>query len=473
MRKTKIVCTLGPASNNEKVITKMLKAGMDVARINLSHGTHEQHKSTIQLFRQVRDNLDIPAAVMFDTKGPEIRIGKFKNGKEFLKEGEAFTITTNAVDGSNRIVSVSYKDLPSQLKTGDTLLIDDGYINLKVTDLTDTDIICEVVSGGEISDKKGVNIPNVHLEIPYLSEADQKDLIFAVQQDADFIAASFVRSEEDIIKLRNFLDYHGGYNIKIISKIENIEGVNNFEKILNHSDGIMVARGDMGVEIEFERLPGLQKKFIKECYRAGKMVITATQMLESMIHNTTPTRAEITDVANAVFDGTSAIMLSGETAIGNHPDLVVKTMAKIARQAEKDAFELNFYENFQYVNNIADVTNAICDAACTTARDIKAKAIIAVTKSGYTARKVSKFRPKEPIIATTPSEKTYHQLSLSWGVHPVKSLYQINAEDLFDHSIACAKRYGYVSANDCVVITAGSDNSTDLLKVQTVSTNEN
>ncbi len=473
MRKTKIVCTLGPASNNEKTITKMLKSGMDVARINLSHGTHEYHKKNVELFRKVRDSLDMPAAIMFDTKGPEIRIGKFKNGKELIENGATFTLTTDEIDGTNEMVSISYKNLTSQLNTGDMILIDDGRIDLQVTKITDNNIVCTVLSGGEISDRKGVNIPNVHLDIPYLSEVDQKDLIFAVEQDVDFIAASFVRSEEDVIALRNFLDYHGGYDIRIISKIENIEGVNNFEKILKHSDGIMVARGDMGVEIEFERLPGLQKKFIKECYRAGKMVITATQMLESMIHSNTPTRAEITDVANAVFDGTSAIMLSGETAVGDHPELVVKTMAKIAKQAEKDAFELNFYENFQYANNAADVTNAICDAACTTARDIKAKAIIAITKSGYTARKVSKFRPKEAIIATTPNKKTYHQLSLSWGVHPVKSLYQINAEDLFDHSVACAKRYGYVNANDCVVITAGSDTSTNLLKVQTVSDREN
>lgn len=473
MRKTKIVCTLGPASTNEKILTKMLKAGMDVARINLSHGTHELHEKNVKLFRSVRDSLDMPAAVMFDTKGPEIRLGKFKSGKEILENGSDFTLTTKDVAGTADCVSITYKKLPAQVTSGDTILVDDGRINLEVKSVTDTDIICTVISGGEVSDRKGVNVPDVHLDIPYLSEADQQDLIFAVKQNADFIAASFVRSKEDVIAMRNFLDYHGGYDIKIIAKIENIEGVNNFNEILGHSDGIMVARGDMGVEIEFERLPGLQKKFIRECYQAGKMVITATQMLESMIHNNTPTRAEITDVANAVFDGTSAIMLSGETAIGDHPELVVKTMAKIARQAEKDAFELDSYENFQYINNAADVTNAICDAACTTARDIKAKAIIAITKSGYTARKVSKFRPKEAIIATTPNEKTYHQLSLSWGVHPVKSLYQVNAEDLFDHSIACAKRYGYVKAKDCVVITAGSDNSTDLLKVQTVSDREN
>ena len=290
-----------------------------------------------------------------------------------------------------------------------------------------------------------------------------------MEQDVDFIAASFVRSKEDVIALRNFLDYHGGYNIKIISKIENIEGVNNFDEILSHSDGIMVARGDMGVEIEFEKLPGLQKKFIRKCYQAGKMVITATQMLESMIHSTTPTRAEITDVANAVFDGTSAIMLSGETAIGDHPELVVQVMASIALQAEKDAFDMDIYKDVQYDIDMNDTTNAICDAACTTARDVKATAIIAITKSGYTARRVSKFRPREIIIATTPSEKTYHQLTLSWGVYPVKALYQYDANVLFHHSVACAKRFGFIKDNDRVVITAGADGTTDILKVQTVT----
>ena len=381
MRKTKIVCTFGPASANEKMIGKMLKAGMDVARINLSHGDHEQHKKTINLIRSVRDSLDMPAAILLDTKGPEIRLGKFKNKKEFLDDGSHFTLTTKDILGDNKIVSVSYKDLPHKLSKEDVILVDDGKIHLEVLNIDDTDILCKVIVGGEISDRKGVNVPNVHLDIPYLSETDKNDLIFSVEQDADFIAASFVRSKEDIIAVRNFLDYHGGYDIRIIAKIENLEGVNNFSEILQHSDGIMVARGDMGVEIEFERLPGLQKKFIRECYCSGKMVITATQMLESMIHNNTPTRAEISDVANAVFDGTSAIMLSGETAIGDHPDLVVETMAKIALQAEKDAFELGSYKNFHHLNSPTDVTNAICDAACTTARDIKANAIIAITKS--------------------------------------------------------------------------------------------
>lgn len=468
MRKTKIICTLGPASRNEETIEKMLKNGMNVARINFSHGTHEYHKETIELFRSVRDKLALPAAVMLDTKGPEIRLGNFQNKKEFLEDGSTFTLTTDDVLGDSKKVSVSYKNLPKQLSKGSRVLIDDGRILLMVTDIKENDIICEVINGGEVSDHKGVNIPNVPLDIPYLSKRDEEDLIFGVKMDVDFVAASFVRSKEDVITLRNFLDYHGGYDIKVISKIENIEGVENFDEILEHSDGIMIARGDMGVEIEFEKLPGLQKKFIKKCYRSGKMVITATQMLESMIHSITPTRAEITDVANAIFDGTSAIMLSGETAIGEHPDLVVSVMSKIAIQAEEDAFDMDIYKDMQYENNSNDTTNAICDAACTTARDVKATAIIAVTKSGYTARRVSKFRPQETIVATTPVEKTYHQLALSWGVNPIRAIYQVDANVLFDHSVACAKRFGFVKDNDRVVITAGTENTTDILKVETV-----
>lgn len=468
MRKTKIICTIGPASNNESEIEKMLKNGMNVARINFSHGTHEYHKETITRFRKVRDRLKIPAAVMLDTKGPEIRTGNFKNGSEELKTGDIFCFTTNEVLGNNTIASITYADLPRQLKPGNYILVDDGKIRFEVIECSDNEIKCKVISGGTISNHKGVNIPNIHLELPYLSEQDEKDLLFGIENNVDFVAASFVRSKKDVVDIRNFLDYHGGYDIKIISKIENIEGVDNFDEILLHSDGIMVARGDMGVEIEFEKLPGLQKKFIKKCYKAGKMVITATQMLESMIHNTTPTRAEITDVANSVFDGTSAIMLSGETAVGDHPSLVVKTMAQIAVQAEKDAFDMNMYKDIQYENDTDDMTNAICDAACTTAKDIKAAAILALTKSGYTARRVSKFRPHQLIVATTPFEKTFHQLSLSWGVFPVLSIYQQDENKIFDHAVVCAKNLKLINGGDRIVITAGFDGKTDILKVQTV-----
>lgn len=466
MRKTKIVCTLGPASSDERVMADMLRAGMDVARLNFSHGTHEMHREMIEKFRRVRDSLKRPAAVMLDTKGPEIRLGQFKNKKVTLTAGQAFTLTAREIEGDENVVSITYKDLPRQLTAGNTILIDDGRISLTVTETTDTDILCRVTNGGEISDKKGVNVPHVRLCMPYLSEKDEADLRFAVEHDVDFIAASFVRRKEDVVALRNYLDYYGGHRIKIIAKIENEEGVENFDEILHHSDGIMVARGDMGVEIDFEKLPGLQKKFIRRCYRSGKMVITATQMLESMIQNATPTRAEITDVANAVFDGTSAIMLSGETAIGKNPPLVISVMAKIAEQAEKDAFELGLGEA-QYENDAADTTNAICDAACTMARDIGAKAVITMTETGYTARRVSKFRPSQPIIAATPEIKTFHQLALSWGVYPVIALFQEDEDTMYRHAADCAKMAGFVTTGDSVVITAGGRGAT-ALRIQVV-----
>lgn len=469
MKKTKIICTLGPASAKEEMIRKMLLAGMDVARLNFSHGTHETHKENIDLFRRVRDELGVPAAVLLDTKGPEIRVGDFLDGKATLSPGDKFTLTSDdSVMGDKNRVSVTFKRLPTQVQLGNKILIDDGKIELCVESVTETDVICKVVCGGVISNKKGVNIPYVHLDLPYLSERDKADLKFGVEEDVDFIAASFVRSAQDVTDVRNFLDYYGGHKIKIISKIENIEGVENFDEILELSDGIMIARGDMGVEIDYEKLPGLQKKFIRKCYRSGKMVITATQMLESMIHSPTPTRAEITDIANAVFDGTSAIMLSGETAMGDHPDLVVKTMAKIALQAERDAFDMDIYRGSQYENDADDTTNAICDATCTTAKDVNAAAIIAITKSGYTARRMSKFRPIQPIIAPTPDKKTYHQLSLSWGVYPVNAIYQSDTNFLFTHAIACAKMHGMVKEKDRVVITGGTEGYTDVLKVAIV-----
>lgn len=468
MKRTKIICTLGPSSSDEKTIAKMLKNGMNVARLNFSHGTHEYHKEMMNTFRKVRDELELPAAIMLDTKGPEIRIKTFENQHVILKDGADFTLTTRDIKGNEKEVSITFKNLPEQLERGDRVLIDDGRIELTVISTTETDIHCKVEIGGEISDKKGVNIPGKHLDLPYISKQDEADLIFGVEQNVDFVAASFVRSKEDVIAVRNLLDYYGGHNIKVISKIENIEGVENFDEILKFSDGIMVARGDMGVEIEYEKLPGLQKSFIKKCYRAGKMVITATQMLESMIHNSTPTRAEITDVANAVFDGTSAVMLSGETAMGDHPDLAVSVMAKIACQAETDAFSMNFYSNVNYENDANDTANAICDAACTTAKDVDATAIIAVTRSGLTARRVSKFRPHEIIVAATPDEQTFHQLALSWGVFPVRALYQPDSESLFRHAVACAKKDGYVNDGDRVVITAGNGGTTNVLRVEVV-----
>ena len=473
MRRTKIVCTLGPASDNAAMLKKLIACGMNVARLNFSHGTHESHQKVIDTFKRVRKESDQPIALMLDTKGPEIRVKTFRdNQKPVLKENAEFVLTTRDIEGDEHQVSVTYAGLPNELVPGNRVLIDDGRICLEVLSTTDTDITCRVLVGGEISSRKGINIPYAHLEMPYLSEQDKADLMFGVENDVDFVAASFVRCKQDVIDLRKFLDYHGGHAIKIISKIENIEGINNFDDILAYSDGIMVARGDMGVEVEYERLPGIQKKFIKRCYKAGKMVITATQMLESMIHNNTPTRAEITDVANAVFDGTSAVMLSGETAMGDHPDLVVKVMSKIVCRAETDYFDMQMQDDGPYVMDTKDKTNAICDAACTTARDLNAKAIIAVTKSGETARRVSKFRPAEAIVAATPEIKTFHQLSLSWGVLPVLALNQDNEEKLFMHAVDCAKQTDIVSSGDTVVITAGlplnTPGTTNLLKVETI-----
>ena len=472
MRKTKIVCTLGPASSSEEVIESMLKAGMNIARLNFSHGTHESHREYIETFRRVRDRLCIPAAVMLDTKGPEIRIGTFKNGSIELKTGEKFVLTTKECEGDETRVSVTYAALGSKLSPGDSVLIDDGKIILTVDEVEGDEIRCLVVHGGEVKDRKSVNVPGIPLGMEFLSEKDKKDLLFGIENDIDFVSASFVRSAKDVEDMRKFLDYYGGHDIKIIAKIENSEGIENFDEILSASNGIMIARGDMGVEIPFERLPGIQKRFIRRCYQSGKMVITATQMLESMIHSPTPTRAEITDVANAVFDGTSAVMLSGESAVGEYPVDAVRTMATIAEQAEKDAFDMDVYRDIQHDMESQDTTNAICDAAAKAARDMNTKAIIAVTMYGHTARRMSKFRPAEPIIAATPLLKTYHQLSLSWGVYPVMARYITSSDELFVHAVDCAKQLDMVHDGDRVVVTAGipleTSASTNVMRIQTV-----
>lgn len=471
MRRTKIICTLGPASNNDETLEAMLKAGMNVARLNFSHGSYDFHEETVRRFRRVRDRLKLPAAVMLDTKGPEIRLGELPAPRQ-LRDGDTLTLTTRKPADGSDAVFVNYAALPQKLSGGNRILVDDGKIVLETEACTDTEIICRVISGGTLSSRKSLNVPYIHLDMPYMSEKDKEDILFGIKQDVDFVAASFVRSRDDVICLRKFLDYHGGHAIKIIAKIENNEGVENFDEILAQADGIMVARGDMGVEIAFERLPGIQKKFIRRCYEAGKMVITATQMLESMVHSYNPTRAEITDVANAVFDGTSAVMLSGETAMGDHPARVVEVMATITAQAEQDALEMNAYRGIHYQNDGEDTTNAVCDAACTMARDLQATAIIAVTKSGYTARRVSKFRPAAIIVAATPEKKTFHQLSLSWGVAPVLALYQDNTNKLFRHAIDCAAQIDLIAPGDRVVITAGvpldQSGSTNMLKVETI-----
>ncbi len=472
MLKTKIVCTLGPATDSEEMIEKMILAGMNVARLNFSHGTHEEHKKKIDAVKAARDRLGVPVAIMLDTKGPEIRLGQFKDGAATLETGAEFTLTTDDVLGDEKRAHISFVNLPAQVSEGTRILLDDGNIDLSVKSRTEREIVCNVVAGGVIKTGKGVNVPNVHLDMPHLSDRDRSDLLFGIENDVDFISASFVRSAEDVLNMRKFIDYNGGHSIRIIAKIENSEGVRNFGEILARADGIMVARGDMGVEIPFEKLPGLQKRFIKECYRSGKMVITATQMLESMISHPHPTRAEITDVANAVFDGTSAVMLSGETAVGAYPLRAIEVMAKVAEQAERDAFSMKGAPG-SYVMDSEDITNAMCDAACTTARDLRAEAIVALTMTGRSARRVSKFRPSTPIVAATPNVKTFHQLALSWGVYPVLARNQNDFDKLFLHAIDCAKQIDIVSEGDRVVIVGGvpleTPGNTNIIKVSTVN----
>ena len=455
MRKTKIVCTLGPASTDEDIIKKMLQAGMNVARLNFSHGSHEGHKQTIEKFRRVRDELGIPAAVLLDTKGPEIRTGNFVNGEEMLVDGQKFTLTTEAFEGTKEKVSVTYKNLPKEVGKGNLVLINDGKIVIRVDETTETDVIGTVVHGGKISNHKGINLPNVDLTMPYISAQDRADIIFGIENDVDYIAASFVRTANDVLAIRQILDEYNNNEIKIIAKIESTQGIENFEEILDVADGIMVARGDMGVEVAYEMLPGIQKRFIRRCVQSGKIVITATQMLESMTTSPMPTRAEITDVANAVFDGTSAVMLSGETAAGKYPVEAVETMSKIAQQAEEDLLRMPARNMVWHEMDAMDVTNAVGHAACTLAKDIKAEALMAITKTGYTARRMSKFRPQTQIIGATPYEKTYHQLALIWGVTPLKVEYSKDIEELFADCAIKAKMAEYIKPGDHMVISAG------------------
>ena len=462
LKKTKIVCTIGPASRDADTMREMLEAGMNVARLNFSHGTHEEHRKTIETFRRVRDEQDRPAAILLDTKGPEIRLGDFENGSEILEEGDEFTLTSEECPGTKERVSTTYKALPSQVSLGTSILIDDGRVRLRVAGTTEDEVRCIVVNGGKVSNRKGVNIPNQSLDLEYISEADRQDILFGIEMDVDYVAASFVRSGADVKVLRALL----------ISKIENTEGIENFKEILALSDGIMIARGDMGVEVDFEKLPGIQKKFIKECCKAGKTVITATQMLESMTHSPAPTRAEITDVANAVFDGTSAVMLSGESAAGDYPVETVKAMAKIVSQAEEDAEEVNQYKFLEVETNDRDVSNAMGHAACTTAHDIKASAIVAITTSGYTAEMMAKYKPVEPIIAATPDSKTYHQQALTRGVYPVLTQRSSNWNDLMEKAIEGAERMKFVKKGDCIVLSAGMPlqvpGTTNLIRVKTI-----
>lgn len=471
MKKTKIICTLGPSANTEPVLRELILNGMDVARFNFSHGDHETHKKNLTLLENLRNELKLPIASMLDTKGPEIRIGVLKDGTAQLEKGQTFTLTTRNVEGDSTIASITYKNLISDITDGAVILIDDGLIAMVVESMTATDITCRVLNSGVISNHKGVNVPNVELSMPYLSDKDRSDIIFGIENGFDFIAASFVRCAADILEIRKIFEEYGCSNIHIISKIENRQGVDNIDEIIAVSDGVMIARGDMGVEIPLEEVPVLQKMLIKKVYNAGKPVITATQMLDSMIKNPRPTRAEATDVANAIYDGTSAIMLSGETAAGAYPVEALATMVRIAQSAEADIDYVKRLKNREILTN-PDVTNAISHATCTTAHDLGAAAIITVTKSGKTARMISKYLPKCPIIGCSTEEKVCRQMNLSWGVTPILVEEKKSTDDLFEHAVDRSEQLGMVNNGELVVITAGVplgiSGTTNMMKVHVV-----
>ena len=474
MKKTKIVCTMGPNTNDREMMRKLIQNGMNVARFNFSHGDHEEQKFRMDMLKELREEEHTNTAILLDTKGPEIRTGILKDGKKItLKEGETFTLTTEDIVGDNKRVSITYKGLVQDIYKGCTILIDDGLIGLRVESKTETEIVCSVVNGGELGEKKGVNVPNVAIRLPAITEKDKDDIRFGVEQDIDFIAASFVRNAECVLEIKAYLKELGAPYIPIIAKVENAEGIENIDEIIRAADGIMVARGDLGVEIPAEEVPHLQKMIIQKCNDNFKTVITATQMLDSMMRNPRPTRAEVTDVANAVYDGTDAVMLSGETAAGKYPVLAVEAMSRIAAQAEHDCFDMEVYKDQQAdVSAVRRLTReAICDAACRAAVDLNARAIIAITRGGSTAISVAKFRPHTPIIGATFRQKTFQQLSLIWGVTPVLALFQDNTNDLIRHGIDCAKMLDMVSNGDSAGVPVGCHEGTNMIKVETVDSN--
>ena len=471
MRKTKIICTMGPAVDDEEKLRELMLNGMDAARFNFSHGTHESHLATLNKVKRVRDELGIAVATILDTKGPEIRIKTFENGPVSLAEGDKFTLTTRDVPGDASIVSVTYADLHKELQSGCRVLIDDGLIELNVDSISGQDIACTVRSGGPLSNNKSINIPDVSIHLPSLTEKDREDIRFAVEQDFDFIAASFVRKASDVEDIRACLKENGGEHIRIISKIENREGVENLEEIIAASDGLMVARGDLGVEIPAYEVPILQKRMIKETSMAGKPVITATQMLDSMIRNPRPTRAEVSDVANAVFDGTSCVMLSGETASGKHPIEAVQTMVNTIRAAEQATDYWGRFRRFE-IKPGRSINDAVPHTCCQTAMDLEADAILTPTQTGHTARMISRFRPACQIVALTTTERARRQLAISWGVKPLLAGYVDSTDRLFSMCVQSALKEGAVESGQMVVITAGVPigraGSTNLIKAQVV-----
>jgi len=470
MRKTKIICTLGPSTDKDGVLRELVANGMNVARFNFSHGSHEEHKGRLDNLKAIRAELGKPVAALLDTKGPEIRLKEFKNGVEMLEAGQSFTLTTREVEGTKEICSITYKDLPQDVHEGGTIMLDDGLIKLRITNVTDTDITCEVLNSGKIKNKKGVNVPGVHLSMPYLSQRDRDDIIFGVQQGFDFIAASFVRTAQDVYDIRNLLNEYDS-NIRIIAKIENREGVNNIDSILAAADAVMVARGDLGVEIDFTELPGIQKSVIDRSFSFGKPIVTATQMLDSMMVNPRPTRAEISDVANAIYDGTSAIMLSGETAAGAYPVEALKTMSAIAERTEN---EVHYRDNrlVDASNGQISVSDATAHAACLTAKDVNASAIVTVSESGNTARLLSKYRPAQPIIACVMNEQVQRQLAISWGITPLMMALAHSTDELIEMSTNLAKENGYLHDGELAVVTAGVpvgvSGTTNMIKIHMI-----
>ncbi len=470
MRKTKIICTVGPACADEETLTRMVKAGMNVARFNFSHETHETHRRLMDMVKRVRDKLETPIAILLDTKGPEYRIGTFREGKVNLQAGDTFVFTGREIEGDEQSVSVSYPPMIRELDVGDTILLNNGLMAFEVISLTETDATCRVTVGGELSNRKSMSIPDKVFSQPYLSEQDKADLLFGIEMGVDFVACSFVSRPQDLDDVRNFMKAHGGEDIDLIAKIENRAGVDNIDEIIDRSNGIMIARGDMGVEIPYEQLPAIQKHLITTCRYRGKRVITATEMLESMIDRPRPTRAEISDVANAVYDGTSALMLSGETAAGKHPVEAVEAMSRIAEQTEQNIhYAKRFHgSDFRIKNNI----DAISHATCALAIDVDAKLMVVCTLGGGTARMVSRFRSPMPIIGMTTNERVWRKLALSWAVVPVLSEEFPSTDVLFYHATVAARRSGLVQAGDRIVITGGITNgtsgNTNMIKLETV-----
>ncbi len=470
-RRTKIVCTMGPSTTDDAILRELMVSGMNVARLNFSHGDHETHLNNMKRIRRLSAELNKPIAIMLDTRGPEIRLELFENHRVELKKGQTFTLCTETISGNEERASITYKELPRDIHEGTTILIDDGLVSMTVMSLNDKEIVCRVNNDGVVSDRKGINVPDVDLSMPYLSQKDREDIAFGVRNGIDFVAASFARTAEDILEIRRLFSQEGRTNISIIAKIENMQGVQNIDEILRVSEGIMVARGDLGVEIPLEQVPVIQKMLIHKAYSSGKQVITATQMLDSMMKNPRPTRAESTDVANAIYDGTSAIMLSGETAAGLYPVEAVRTMARIALCAEGD---INYVRRFKerVADETPDVTNAISHSACTSAHDLGASAIITVTKGGRTAKMVSKYRPACPIICCTTEESVCRQLNLSWGVTPLLIKEADNTDELFELAVQAAQDAGLVHDGELVVMTAGVplgvSGTTNLMKVHVV-----